>query len=79
MEKNLEKRRKFTDQEEYRHHYMAIILKQVQEMIPIFVENYTKSLMKHYGIDNKYLPPNFRAPRKEAADANASGTEGSPG
>lgn len=74
MEKNLEKP-KFVDSQEYRHHYMALILKQVQDLTPVFQENYIKSQMKHYGIDQRYLPPDFRVLRKEAADANTSGTE----
>ena len=74
MEKNLEKP-KFVDSPEYRHHYMALILKQVQDLTPVFQENYIKSQMKHYGIDQRHLPPDFRVQRKEAAGADASRIE----
>lgn len=82
MEKKLEKPDlsvKFKDEDEYRHYYMSIILQRVRDMTPVFQQNYMKSLMKQYGIDTRYLPPNFRSSLKEDANADAKRTEGPAG
>ena len=46
--------------EEYNAKYMNKIQAELQEVLPHLAIGFVKQRMKHYNIDKRYLPPEFK-------------------
>lgn len=56
--------------DEYRRKYMEIIDAETKVAVPAFIQNFTLARMKHYGIDKRYVPPDFRNPTRSKEITN---------